>query len=129
MRIRSWLHGVTFGFLATMSVSAHTLTVYNVRTGATPYVGQFTYPVGVTEFQLESMPASGLAALGVDFGVAIDPWQDWGVDVQNGGGGLYTVNSFGGENAWPPLVYGMGAGFMWFGFGWILRLTKRIPEF
>jgi len=32
------------------------------------------------------------------------------------------------ENVWPAASAGFGVGLLWFGFGWKLRLAKKIPS-
>jgi len=48
--------------------------------------------------------------------------------INEGGEPLLTVFSV-EVNVWVPFAAGMGAGFMFFGFGWSLRLVKKVPEF
>lgn len=106
----------------------HTFTVVNVRpAAATVTTAHFAYPVGLTVFPLDGAPASLLSDLGADWSVTVDAESCYVVDIGAVLGG-FTVSSTSEANMLPAYTVGLGAGFLWFGFGWILRLTKRTGE-
>jgi hypothetical protein len=108
-------------------VTAHTLTVVNQKTGASSYVGYNTYPVGVTVIPYGNGGNLLSNAVYTDFGLVLDGSSDITVCIDTGFSPAYSVDVTQGENMAVPLLAGIGCGFAWFGFGWILRLTKKVP--
>lgn len=123
---------IVFVFVFVFSVlvcSGSSLRVVNLHPSGFPVsFSNSRFPSGVTSLDLSSAPASLISSLSSDFGVSIDPALDYTVHVSDPAVPVFTVAS-GESNYWAPTVAGMGAGFLWFGFGWILRLGKKIPEF
>lgn len=82
------------------------------------------YPVGVFACTLDGATPEFLGALSADFGVVVEPGVSLFVDL-----GSATVRTVPDVNLWPAFSAGFGLGLVCFGFGWNLRLTKRITDF
>lgn len=108
--------------LACGSVWGHEITVVNIGTNAAGFVGTYhVYPVGITKIPLRD--GATLPTYAADFGASgFTPDTDSIVYIDDGTPNIVEDP----QNVWGAFAAGMGGGFMWFGFGWILRLTKKV---
>jgi hypothetical protein len=128
VRLAVLLGFISIGGLGALASPVHSLTVVNVRSGASSYSsGHFDFAVGVTVVPLDGAGAGLLADLGADFGTTLDVTSSYVVDVSPTAPG-YTIATVAEPNMLDAWVVGFGVGLTLFGWGWIYRLTRRIPE-
>jgi hypothetical protein len=119
-------------FVLCSVVSGREVVVVNMMSDGL-VVGPYTFNLGVHRFPTDGWDAGQWATWEAQFG----PCRHDGDNecIFWGSGSLaqfsYDSNGQGGArtdiNLWPACLAGMGCGFLWFGFGWILRLTKKVP--
>jgi hypothetical protein len=114
--------------LGAVAGPVHSVTVCNVRVGAVSWgSGHFDFPVGQTVIPLDGAPGSLLSDLSADFGVSLDGSASAVVDVTGGVPG-FAVSLYPELNMIDAFGVGFGVGLTFFGFGWVLRLTRRTGE-
>ena len=133
----SWVGGgwlvarcLLFCCLSVVSVSAQSFTVVNIMGYGSLVCSNSTYPAGVSVFPLRAAPSSLVSALSDDFGISSDSLlsgSDFVASVSSSG--VVSWSSSETRNYWSVFGAGMGLGLVWFGFGWVLRLNKKIPDF
>lgn len=105
-------------------VTAGSFTVVNLT--GTNYVGACNiYPNGVSSFSLDSLGSLTISNISYDFSTEIDSGKSYTLEITPSTIVLHEALP---GNIFPAFGAGMGAGFMWFGFGWCLRLAKRIGD-
>ena len=121
-----FLCGASFNLCPGGANGASFLSVVN--TTGTNWTGTnslLVFSAGVTDLRSDTLSDSILSALASDFAaVSLDREHNFCLQVYP-----LSATAVPESNSWPAFLAGMGIGFLWFGFGWILRLGKRIADF
>lgn len=103
------------------------LTVVNL-TGSASLQGSDSFPVGTTVLPTDAAFSASVLESNLPGIVGDEDWDNEHytllITVSSPGYGFYHNPR---RNLWGAYSAGLGVGFMFFGFGWIYRLTKKIP--
>lgn len=106
------------------NVEAGQLQVVNLTTNGVYVAQNHTYPVGVTLIDMTDATEDISTSFGDDFDLGlVDPDKDYFVHITDSG---VVINAQWDARYLYAFEAGMGSGFLWFGFGWILRLVRKV---
>lgn len=103
--------------------TAGTFQVINLSTNG-PYAAvNHLYPVGTTVIETELFTQEMLELFTEDFNFPVLLGNNYTVHIKDDG--TFEVSGDSTNKLGPALEAGIGAGLLWFGFGWIYRLCKK----
>jgi len=116
---------------STVSSSAQQLTLLNLTTNTIHDTSSVVFiSPGCERFALTPALLGAwdtISAAGADWGM-IDTNSDWQVTVTASGVAVEASGARTSDNVWPAFLAGTGIGILFFGFGWKLRLARRVAD-